>query len=79
VEAPIHADRRMGDRSLVFGLDEEALFAAVILMALPTGQNVFNYAQRYRRGEVLARDVVFITTLGSFPVMLIIAALLAPR
>jgi malonate transporter len=63
----------------VFGLDEEALFAAVILMALPTGQNVFNYAQRYRRGEVLARDVVFITTLGSFPAMLIVAALLAPR
>jgi malonate transporter len=62
-----------------FGLEGEALFAAVILMALPTGQNVFNYAQRYRRGEVLARDVVFITTLGSFPVMLIVAALLAPR
>lgn len=63
----------------VFGLDDEALFAAVILMALPTGQNVFTYAQRYRRGEVLARDVVFITTLGSFPAMLIVAALLAPR
>jgi malonate transporter len=63
----------------VFGLDDEALFAAVILMALPTGQNVFNYAHRYRRGEVLARDVVFITTVGSFPAMLIVAALLAPR
>lgn len=65
--------------SFVFGLEGQALFAAVILMALPAGQNVFNYAQRYRRGEVLARDVVFITTLGSFPVMLIVAALLAPR
>lgn len=65
--------------TFVFGLDGQALFAAVILMALPTGQNVFNYAQRYRRGEVLARDVVFITTLGSFPAMLIVAALLAPR
>jgi malonate transporter len=63
----------------VFGLDGQALFAAVILMTLPTGQNVFNYAQRYGRGEVLARDVVFITTLGSFPAMLIVAALLAPR
>ena len=63
----------------VFGLDEEALFAAVILMALPAGQNVFNYAQRYGRGEVLARDVVFLTTLGSFPAMLVVAALLAPR
>jgi malonate transporter len=63
----------------VFGLEGQALFAAVILMALPAGQNVFNYAQRYRRGEVLARDVVFITTLGSFPAMLVVAALLAPR
>jgi malonate transporter len=63
----------------VFGLDGAALFAAVILMALPTGQNVFNYAQRYGRAEVLARDVVFLTTVGSFPAMLLVAALLAPR
>ena len=64
---------------VVFGLEGHALFAAVILMALPAGQNVFDYAQRYRRGEVLARDVVFVTTLGSFPAMLVVAALLAPR
>jgi predicted permease len=63
----------------VFGLEGHALFAAVILAALPTGQNVFNYAQRYGRGEVLARDVVLITTAGSFPAMLLVAALLAPR
>lgn len=63
----------------VFGLDGHALFAAVALAALPTGQNVFNYAQRYGRAEVLARDVVLITTAGSFPVMLVAAALLAPR
>ena len=63
----------------VFGLEGHTLFAAVILAALPAGQNVFNYAQRYGRGEVLARDVVFITTIGSFPAMLIVAALLAPR
>lgn len=65
--------------SFVFGLTAQTLFAAVILMALPTGQNVFNYAQRYRSAEVLARDVVFITTLGSLPAMLVVAALLAPR
>jgi malonate transporter len=63
----------------VFGLDGHALFAAVILATLPAGQNVFNYAQRYARGEVLARDVVFITTVASLPAMLIVAALLAPR
>ena len=63
----------------VFGLEGHALFAAVALAALPTGQNVFNYAQRYGRAEVLARDVVLITTAGSFPMMMLVAALLAPR
>jgi malonate transporter len=62
----------------VFGLEGHALFAAVTLAALPTGQNVFNYAQRYDRGVVLARDVVLITTALSFPVLLVVAALLAP-
>lgn len=61
----------------VFHLDGHALFAAVILAALPTGQNVFNYAQRYATGEVLARDVGLITTVASFPAMLVVAALLA--
>lgn len=62
----------------VFGLEGHALFAAVTLAALPTGQNVFNYAQRYDRGVVLARDVVLITTALSFPALLVVAALLAP-
>lgn len=62
----------------VFGLDGHALFATVVLAALPAGQNVFNFAQRYGRGEVLARDVVLITTALSFPALLIVAALLAP-
>ncbi len=62
----------------VFGLDGHALFAAVVLAALPSGQNVFNFAQRYGRGEVLARDVVLLTTALSLPVLLVAAALLAP-
>jgi hypothetical protein len=37
---------------------------------------VFNYAQRYTRGEILARDAVFITTVGSIPLLVIVAALL---
>lgn len=61
----------------VFGLDGHALFVAVVLAALPTGQNVFNYAQRYRRGEVLARDAVLLSTLLSLPVIVLVAALLA--
>ena len=61
----------------VFGLTGQALFVVTVLAALPTGQNVFNYAQRYERGEVLARDVVLITTVLSVPVLLVVAALLA--
>jgi len=60
----------------LFGLDGHALFVAVVLAALPTAQNVFNYAVRYRRGEALARDAVLLSTLLSLPVIVIVAALL---
>jgi len=49
----------------------------VMLAALPTAQNVLNYAQRYERAETLARDTILITTIGSVPVLLVAAALLA--
>jgi len=60
----------------LFGLEGHALFVAVVLAALPTAQNVFNYATRYRRGEALARDAVLLTTLLSLPVIVVVAALL---
>lgn len=60
---------------LAFGLSMEGLYAAVILAALPTAQNVYNYAATYRKGEVVARDSVFLTTFTALPVMLIIALL----
>ena len=63
----------------VIGLDGPRLFAVVVLAALPTAQNVFNYAQRYDRAEVFARDTVLVTTILAVPVLLVIAALLAPR
>jgi predicted permease len=59
-----------------FGLTGTALFGVVLLAALPTAQNVFNYAQRYDRGVALARDTVLITTIGAIPVLVIAAALL---
>jgi malonate transporter len=62
----------------VFDLGGQELFAATVLAALPSAQNVFNYAQRYDRGMVLARDAVLISTIGSVPVLLLVAALLAP-
>lgn len=61
----------------LFGLEGHALFAAVALAALPTAQNVYNFAARYERGMPIARDIVLLTTLFAVPVLLVIAALLA--
>jgi predicted permease len=60
----------------LFGLDDHALFVVTALGALPTAQNVFNYAQRYNVGLIVARDTVFLTTLGCVPVLVAAALLL---
>ena len=49
----------------VFRLDAAATLAVTIMAGLPTAQNVFMFATRYRESVQLARDVVLITTLGS--------------
>jgi malonate transporter and related proteins len=61
----------------VWHLHGHRLFVVVVLAALPTAQNVFNYAQRYGVARVLARDTVLITTALSIVVLVIVAALLA--
>ncbi|WP_305094170.1 AEC family transporter [Prescottella sp. R16] len=61
----------------VLGLDGHDLFAIVVVSCLPTAQNVFVYASRYQRGTVLARDAALVTTLGSIPVIALVAAVLA--
>jgi predicted permease len=63
----------------LFALGAEQLFAVVVLATLPSAQNVFNYAQRYDRGVILARDTVLVTTVLSVPVLLVVAVLLAPH
>jgi malonate transporter and related proteins len=60
----------------VLGLQTVELLAVTVVAALPTAQNVFMFAVRYGRAEVLARDAVFVTTLGSVPVLLLIAGVL---
>jgi malonate transporter len=60
----------------VLDLDAKALFAVTVLAALPTAQNIFVHATRYRRAEVLARDSIFVTTLLSVPAIATVAALL---
>ena len=61
----------------VWHLHGHRLFVVVVLAALPTAQNVFNYAQRYGVATVLARDTVLITTALSIVVLVVVAALLA--
>ncbi len=59
----------------LLGLDTAGLLAVTVLAALPTAQNIFVHATRYGRGEVVARDSIFVTTVLSVPVLVVIAAL----
>lgn len=62
--------------ALVFGLEGADLFSVVVLAALPTAQNVFNYATMYRTSEVMVREVVLVTTFLTVPVLLGVTLLL---
>jgi malonate transporter len=59
------------------GLVDRDLLAVTVIAALPTAQNVFTFAMRYNRGVILARDIIFVATLLSVPVILAITWLLA--
>lgn len=59
------------------GLDGDALLAVTVLSALPTAQNVFVIASRYDRAALLARDAIFVSTIASVPVIVVITALVA--
>ncbi len=48
-----------------------------MISALPTAQNVFVIASRYDRGVLLARDAIFVSTVGCVLVILGVVALLA--
>lgn len=58
------------------GLDGRVLLGVVITAALPTAQNIFLHATRYRTGEDVARETILVTTLASLPVALLVAVLL---
>ena len=57
-------------------MDGQALFAVVVTSALPTAQNVFVAASRYRTGLTVAKDTVLITTVVAVPAMIGVALLL---
>lgn len=61
----------------MMGFRGPVLYACVVLAALPTGQNVYNYAARYNVGLQFARDGILVSTLTSPIFIAIIAAVLS--
>lgn len=61
---------------LLLGMRGDHLYEVVVMAALPTAQNVYVAAARYRASENLARDTVLITTIGTVLVLLLISAVL---
>ncbi|MFI8631907.1 AEC family transporter [Microbacterium sp. NPDC077663] len=64
--------------ALLFRLSPAEVLVVTVLAALPTAQNVFNYAQRYSTGQTIARDTVFLTTIGCVPVLFLVVLVLGP-
>lgn len=64
--------------TFVFRLGEPEVYAATVLAGIPTAQNMYQYALRYRTGEVIARDTILLTTVLALPVTLLIALILHP-
>lgn len=62
--------------SRLFGLDQATTLAVIVLAGLPTAQNIFSHAVRYQQSVTLARDVVFITSIGSIATIMGIALLM---
>ncbi|MBO0983298.1 AEC family transporter [Rathayibacter sp. SD072] len=60
----------------VFQLDAEHLFAVTVTAALPTAQNIFNFATRYDRGVAVARDTALVSTVAAVPVLIAVSLLL---
>lgn len=48
----------------------------VVTSALPAAQNLYTYASQYRVAEQLARESILLSTLGSVPALITVAALL---
>ena len=57
-------------------LPPDATVHEAVVAGLPTAQNVFNFAQHYGVGEVVARETILLTTIGCVPVLLLATVLL---
>ena len=60
----------------LFQLDPHSTFAVTLLAGLPSAQNIFVHAVRYDQSIPLARDTIFVNTLGSIPTLMIISLLM---
>lgn len=58
-------------------LHDTVLLGVVLTASLPTAQNIFLHATRYRVGEDVARESILVTTLASLPITLLVALLLS--
>jgi malonate transporter len=57
----------------LLGLHGHDLFAVIVMAALPTAQNVYVAASRYRAAENLARDTVLVTTIGTVGILMLVS------
>ncbi len=61
----------------LMGFRGTTLYACVVLAALPTGQNVYNYAARYNVGMTFARDGILLSTVTSPLMIALVSAVLS--
>lgn len=61
----------------LMGFRGTTLYACVVLAALPTGQNGYNYAARYNVGMTFARDGILLSTVTSPLIIALVAAVLS--
>lgn len=76
VKTVVHPAIALGLGIFLFDATGQLLLAMALLAGLPTGQNVFTYAQRFGVNKVLARDTAVISTAMAIPCMAIIMVLL---
>lgn len=72
IKSVVHPLIAVGLAILIFDASPELLLIIALVTALPTGQNVFTYAQRFGVNEVLARDTAVVSTGLSLPVMAVL-------
>lgn len=66
----VHPAIALGLATAVFRLPIDQVLAVTVPAALPTAQNIFLIAGRYRVGYRLARDAIFVSTVASIPVVI---------